>query len=215
MLANLRTDLALSFSNMYSGWILWNLFLALVPMLLSYWLFRWSTKPGTRFWWFVLGLYLVFLPNAPYLLTDIIHLIRGIGSGMISTWAAALIFIPLHLFAITLGFEAYVVSLINQAYYLKRQGWQRYTVPVELTVHALCALGVYLGRFLRFNSWDVVTAPGNLLVSTLNALTATRPIFVMVITFVILTVLYWVMKQLTIGLRLRSHYARLGEDGLI
>jgi uncharacterized membrane protein len=201
---------ALDTFNWYSGWIVWNLFLALIPLALSFWLFRRRSNARPFLWWLGAIVFIAFLPNAPYLLTDIIHLIRAIRSGF-SAWVIALIFIPMHLFAILSGFEAYVISLINQGHYLRRQGAGKWVMGSELLVHALCAVGVYLGRFRRFNSWDLVTDPGNILVTTFNDLTAKRPLAVIVITFVILTVLYWLMKQVTLGVGLRIQEARKAE----
>lgn len=203
---------ALSAFNRHSGWIIWNLFLAFIPLALSFWLFRQRTNSRSFLWWIGLIVFIAFLPNAPYLLTDIIHLIRAIRSGY-SVWIITLIFIPLHLFAILSGFEAYVVSLINQGHYLKRQGAEKFIVWAELITHVLSAIGVYLGRFRRFNSWDFVADPGNVLLVTANDLTAKRPLLVIVITFVVITVFYWLIKQVTLGLLLRIRYAHLGSDG--
>lgn len=284
-MASLLRDIATAFNNVYSGWILWNLFLALLPLLLSIWLFRpraartgWMAAgwgllgllgvvgllprlPRVRLgvaeelqeiasgdlalvlgllwlvvgviitvglglmgvrqrshrpwlWWVALVAFVAFLPNAPYVLTDIIHLIRGTSSGRIPIWVVTLVFIPLHLSAIVIGFEAYVLALLNLDVYLKRSGLRLLITPVELTMHTLCAVGIYLGRFLRFNSWDLVTEPSTVITSTLNGLTTKRPLAVMVVTFLILAMLYWLMKQITLGLALRVQYARAGKDVL-
>jgi len=284
-MASLLRDIATAFNNVYSGWILWNLFLALLPLALSLWLFRpravsgglmgvgwgrlgllggvglWPRLPRVRvgleaalqemargdlaivlgllwlvvgvtitaglglmgerrrshhpwLWWLALVAFVALLPNAPYVLTDIIHLIRGTSSGRIPIWVVTLVFIPLHLSAIAIGFEAYVLALLNLDVYLKRSGLRLLITPVELTMHALCAVGIYLGRFLRFNSWDLVTDPSTVITSTLNSLTTKRPLAVMGVTFLILAVLYWLMKQITLGLALRVQYARAGKDVL-
>lgn len=212
MVSALTSSLRAAFDNVYSGWILWNLFLAFIPLVLSFWLYRRHRVSRSIVWWIGFIVFIAFLPNAPYVLTDIIHLIRG--TDHVSTWLIALIFIPMHVFAILLGFEAYVVSLINQAYYLKRQGSGRFILASELLTHALCAIGIFLGRFRRYNSWDLVTDPDRILVATLDDLTSKLPLVVMIITFIILTVLYWVFKQITLGLALRVQYARAGKDVL-
>lgn len=201
-----------AFSGIYSGWILWNLFLAFIPLVLSFWLFRRQTNDRSLLWWLGWLVFIAFLPNAPYLLTDIIHLIRGTRVGY-ATWIIALVFIPLHIAAITSGFEAYVISLINQGHYLKRQGQRHLVLWSELAVHGLCAIGIFLGRFRRLNSWDLVTDPGNVLIATIDDLTAKLPLLVIVITFIVLTVLYWIMKQITLGLVLRFRQVR--HDRLI
>lgn len=286
MINSILTDIAPALNNVYSGWILWNLFLAFIPLLLSFRLFRpqalpqgglrlacllvgligvvglwpklpdlfnvWTslvidslrgdTKSLLRLGWFLLaagfafllarwgirlratqrawlwGLgvvaFFAFLPNAPYLLTDIIHLIRGISSGRLSTWVVALVFVPVHLTAILLGFEAYVISLLNLNYYLKYNGGKAFVLPVELLIHGLCALGVFLGRFIRLNSWDLVTDPLDVVMITLNTLTSKWPMAMIVLTFLIVTTLYWLMKQITLGLKLRLDYSRRGLDPL-
>jgi len=202
---------ALQSFDRHSGWIVWNLFLAFIPLALSFWLYRRRSDRRSPFWWLGFLVFIAFLPNAPYLLTDIIHLIRVVRSGY-SAWIVTLIFIPLHLFAILSGFEAYVVSLINQRHYLRRQGAKPYILASELLTHGLCAIGVYLGRFRRFNSWDFVTDPGNILLSALDDLTTKRPLFVIVIIFVVISILYWIFKEITLGLVLRFRYAHLDED---
>lgn len=204
---------ALDAFDRHSGWIIWNLFLAFIPLALSFWLFRRKTNSRSFLWWIGLIVFIAFLPNAPYLLTDIIHLIRATRT-VSSIWIIILIFIPLHLFAILSGFEAYVVSLINQGHYLKRQGAGKFVVWAELITHALSAIGVYLGRFRRFNSWDLVTEPDNVIHTAANDLTAKLPLAVIVITFVIITVFYWLIKQITLGLLLRIRYSHLGSNGL-
>lgn len=193
---------ALNAFDRYSGWIVWNLFLAFIPLALSFWLFRQRKRARLPLWWVIFLIYAAFLPNAPYLLTDIIHLIQAIRAGF-SAWIITLIFIPLHSFAILSGWEAYVISLINQSHYLRRQGAAKFVPYAELTTHALCAIGVYLGRFRRFNSWDFVTQPDILLVRTVDDLTAKRPLVVIGITFVVITVLYWLMREVTLAIFLR------------
>ncbi|MBW4580578.1 MAG: DUF1361 domain-containing protein [Tildeniella nuda ZEHNDER 1965/U140] len=196
-----------AFSGVYSGWILWNLFLAFIPLVLSFWLFRRRTIDRSALWWLGWIVFIAFLPNAPYLLTDIIHLIRGTRAGY-ATWIIALVFIPLHIAAITSGFEAYVVALINQGHYLKQQGQRHLVLWSELAMHGLCAIGIFLGRFRRYNSWDLVTDPGNVLIATMDDLTAKLPLLVIFITFIGLTILYWIMKQITLGLVLRFRQIR-------
>jgi uncharacterized membrane protein len=202
---------AIAALDAHSRWMLWNLFLAFIPLLLSLFLFRWHRGSRTVLWWLALLVFIAFLPNAPYLLTDIIHLIRATRSGY-SAWVLVVFVIPIHVTAIFLGIEAYVLSVLNQGYYLRRQGVGKFLIPAELLIHVLCAIGVYLGRFIRFNSWDLVTRPDMVLLTTLNEVTSERPLIVMGVTFVMLTVCYWLLKQLTIGMLLRIRYARQGRD---
>jgi uncharacterized membrane protein len=188
--------------NRYNQWIAWNLFLAFIPLVISFYLFRKPSTQRSPLWWVGLAVYIAFLPNAPYVLTDIIHLIEATWATP-SLWKVTFFYIPIHLGAIFLAFEAYVVSLINQSFYLRRIGLKQYIFRAELLTHILCAVGIYLGRFVRLNSWDIVTAPKNVALVTLNELTGKGPLAVMVVTAIILAILYWLMKQVTIGILLR------------
>ncbi|MGC1309543.1 MAG: DUF1361 domain-containing protein [Phormidesmis sp.] len=194
--------------------IIWWLALGMISLAMSAFLFKRKKSRRTALWWLGLVAFIAFLPNAPYVLTDIIHLIRATSYGVIRVWVVALVFIPLHTAAILLSFEAYTLSIINLAYYLKQKGNGRFILPTELLIHALSAIGIYLGRFVRLNSWDVATSPTSVLMTTLNALTTKRPAAVVLVTFIILAVLYWVMKQITLGIKLRIYYSKQGIDAL-
>ncbi|MBD2566912.1 DUF1361 domain-containing protein [Anabaena lutea] len=178
-------------------WMTWNLFLAFVPLALSIWLFR--TKRGRSWvWWLGFLAFYAFLPNAPYLLTDVIHLIDDIRR-IPSIWIITLVLIPVYLLVILSGFEAYVISLINLGYYLHRIGKSKWIFGVELITHALCAVGIYWGRFLRFNSWDFITQPDAILTKGVEELFGKQPLVIMTITFVVLWGLYWLMKRITLA----------------
>ena len=185
--------------------IIWNSILAFIPLFLSIWLFR-KARERSVVWWIVFLVFIAFLPNAPYVLTDIVHVIDFTRQGY-SVWIITLVVIPQYLIFILAGFEAYVISLINMGHYLKKNGRGKYIIWVELITHALCAVGIYLGRFKRFNSWDFVANPEYLARSLLN-LVDKKPFLVMVITFVILTVLYWLMKQITLSIGFRISYKK-------
>lgn len=178
-------------------WMTWNLFLAFIPLALSVWLFR---RQGGRsgVWWLGFLSFYAFLPNAPYLLTDIIHLIHDIRR-VPSIWIITLVLIPVYLVVILGGFEAYVISLINLGYYLHRIGKTKWIFTVELITHILCAVGIYWGRFLRFNSWDFITQPDAILTKGLEEILSKQPLIIITITFIILWGLYWLMNRVTLG----------------
>jgi uncharacterized membrane protein len=186
--------------------ILWNSFLAFIPLVLSVWLFRWAHS-RSLVWWIVLIIFLAFLPNAPYVLTDIIHLIDLIREGF-PTWIVTLVLIPQYFLFILAGFEAYVMALINLGYYLERQGLDPYIVGVELVTHLLCAIGIYIGRFQRFNSWDFVAQPHALAQTMVEDFTRRFPLLVVIITFAILVILYWLMKQINLGIVTRFNTSK-------
>ncbi|MBR8829573.1 MAG: hypothetical protein N5P05_001481 [Chroococcopsis gigantea SAG 12.99] len=188
--------------NYSNGLIAWNLFLAFIPLVLSLWLFRTrSHKPGWL-WWGVFLVFIAFLPNAPYVLTDVIHLIQLI-EYRLSVWLVTLILIPQYTLFLLLGFQAYAISLINLGYYIEKTKYKAYLPLIELTLHALCAIGIYLGRFQRYNSWDFITQPHAVVFSVFDNFTSKYPLLIMVITTGVLAGLYWIVKQADLGIAMR------------
>ena len=199
----IRSWLEASFVALSSGFarILWNLFLAYIPVFLSVWLFRWSSR-RSPVWWVIFAIFIAFLPNAPYILTDIIHYIWLIQKRIpdsIIIFAVT----PQYLIFLIGGFQAYVMSLLNLEFYLTKIGQEKSIFAVQILIHFLSAIGIYLGRFLRFNSWDFVTQPDELAETLARDLSHKQPVLAISITFIILLGLYWITKQINLGLVLR------------
>ncbi len=149
-------------------------------------------------WWLGLLMFILFLPNAPYVLTDLIHLIADLQRDY-SAWTITLAVIPQYIIFIVIGLEAYVLSLIYLNDYLRQKDWENLWIwRTECILHGLCAIGIYLGRFLRFNSWDVITQPKFLLTSTAGHLLGLRPWCVIIVTFLVLSIIYTALKHLNL-----------------
>src|SRR5215207_7352176 len=119
-----------------SRWMTWNLLLAVIPAALAVVVFR-HRGPRTGLWWTGAALCALFLPNAPYVITDLVHL-RGDVLRAGSDFAVIAGVLPVYAAFMGLG---------------RRRG------TTELATHAVCALGVVLGRVARLNSWEPVTEP--------------------------------------------------------
>jgi uncharacterized membrane protein len=131
----------------------WNLTLAAVPAVLALVLFRRQARAGVA-WWIGVGVFVAFLPNAPYVLTDVKHYAFDVA--MHGRHDA----ITHYLVLFGAGLAAYVVSMWRCTRFLALRGASAsVVVAVNLAACGLCAVGVYLGRVGRFNSWDLVRAP--------------------------------------------------------
>lgn len=131
--------------------LVWNLFLAIIPYTITSYLKEQNQiSRFTLFLWFI-G-WLLFLPNAPYIVTDLIHLQL---SPMKIIWYDALTIIS---FATT-GLLLFYFSLGDMKKLIEQNF--NFTIPkyIEFGVLFLSSFGVYLGRFLRFNSWDIIKNP--------------------------------------------------------
>lgn len=134
----------------------WNLFLAWVPFVLSLGIAAVHRRGGPRLLLWVLGAgWLLFLPNAPYILTDFIHLGRV---GGVPLWFDAALLGTFAGTGLALGLASLlVIHRVVEARSGRVVGW-----VVAVSSLVLSAIGVYLGRFPRFNSWNVVTDPHSL-----------------------------------------------------
>ncbi|MEM9077661.1 MAG: DUF1361 domain-containing protein [Bacteroidota bacterium] len=140
----------IAMNTFFYSFLLWNLFLAAVPYILSQAIlfnFHWKTPKVLEYglW----GIWLLLLPNAPYLITDLIHLHNDY-----SNWVWFDLFM-MFVFASN-GVVLFLLSL-----------WDFFTFHEvnnrkHLLVILICFLsgyGIYTGRFLRFNSWDILLRP--------------------------------------------------------
>ncbi|HJX70917.1 MAG TPA: DUF1361 domain-containing protein [Bacteroidales bacterium] len=136
--------------------LIWNLFLAYIPFFLSrtmknnYQL----QKPGLlslsiAFTW------LIFFPNAPYILTDFFHLQEREG---VPLWFDLIIIALFAWNGLIIGF----LSLKDMQQMIAIKYGEKYGWTFTLLVILLGSFGIYIGRYLRYNSWDVFLAPYSL-----------------------------------------------------
>jgi len=150
-LLTLRTIIQWRIQHLY---LPWNLLLAWLPLLLAVWSLRLGHRWGWRRWqpWAVATVWLLFLPNAPYILTDLVHL----GKKTDHRFWVDLILILLF------AWPAFLVGCISLRLMHREVaraanewiGWL-----FALAACGLAGVGVYIGRFERWNSWDVLTNP--------------------------------------------------------
>jgi len=145
--------------------LLWNLLLAWIPLvfaLVAYDRYRRGTPlarlvPAIVAW-------LLFLPNAPYIFTDFIHLAAAPRTPL---WFDGTVLSAFSWTGVLLGFVSlYLVHAVVRHRFGPRAGW-----ATALAALALTSAGVYLGRFLRWNSWDLVVRPGRRLAEVAPRLT--------------------------------------------
>jgi uncharacterized membrane protein len=145
-----------------NSWMVWNLWLALVPAVLALILFRPSLRRGAT-WWLGAAVFVAFLPNAPYVITDVVHLPPDLRAASPST-AMTMGVLGAYAAFIVIGFAAYAFSVLRLVGYLRANGVDRIgLIAAELSVHVLATIGIVLGRMFRFNSWDLIAQPGEVL----------------------------------------------------
>ena len=153
-------------STVYFG-LQWNLFLAWLPMLGALVAYNLAKRGGRRAWPLILpflALWLLFFPNAPYILTDFIH-IRPVGD--VPLWYDLILVVTYALTGVFLG----LVSLYLMQSLVRRAFGAVISWAFTLVVLFSTGFGVYLGRFPRWNSWDLLTDPKPLLLDIWSRIT--------------------------------------------
>lgn len=140
--------------------LIWNLFLAWIPywisMALEYLPKKWMDVPMLLAW-------LVFLPNAPYIVTDLLH----VGyHPPVPIWYDTMLIFSFAWTGLLLGY----LSLLDVQKYLEKNVGRNWSAVLVWSAIILCAFGVYLGRYQRWNTWDILTQPYQLFMEIMAVL---------------------------------------------
>jgi len=173
--------------------LVWNLFLAWLPLGFAALANRLPVVQRKQ--WLAIGLtatWLLFFPNAPYILTDLFHLHPRTG---VPYWFDLLIILSFAVNGLLVGLVSLfeIHSLLNRRF----KPW----VGWSLVGAALVAggFGIYLGRFLRWNSWDILKAPEALLQDVLQPILhpfANKEVIAMTMGFAaFMGLCYWVIRS--------------------
>lgn len=147
------------------GFLIWNLFLAWIPFLISYVTYTavlnrrqvLMLAPVVAFFW------LIFFPNAPYILTDFQHLAGNWRE--VPVWFDVMLLIWFSFTGLMLGMTSlFMMQEIIRREFGRWAGWGLVAV-----VAGLSSAGVYVGRFLRWNSWDIFSNPAGMAQYTLQS----------------------------------------------
>lgn len=149
-----------TFRVIYTGQLLfsflvWNLFLAFMPYAISTWLVknpRQQTKIGR---WLMYLAWLLFIPNSFYILTDLFHLDMN---SKLPLWFDLALLLSFAWSGLSLGIQ----SIRQMELLFTRTTGNTSGIYFTLPVVLLNALGIYVGRYLRYNSWDVISDPFSL-----------------------------------------------------
>lgn len=182
--------------SLYYVFLIWNIFLAFIP----YWVSHLFVKKGRSnilstllfFSW------LIFLPNAFYIITDLIHLKK---ETIVPVWYDVIIIFSSALLGLILAF----ISLFKTEEFLILKFGEKKTQLIIPVLLFLAAFGVYLGRFLRWNSWDIIQNPLGLVSSIterfIYPFEHLRTWSLTIILFTLFYILYLAIKKLPVYLK--------------
>lgn len=161
LISCLFSILLVSFRIIYTGRLMfsslvWNLLLAFIPYFISKRLMK--LLYNKRRWVFLIGVFvwLLFIPNSFYIITDLFHLDMNVGMPL---WFDLALLLSFAWNGLLLG----IVSVRHMEKLFESFYNNRFDLLFVFPVMLLNALGVYIGRYLRFNSWDIIANPFQLI----------------------------------------------------
>lgn len=175
-------------NSLFFGFLIWNLFLAYVPYFISS-IIKEKMQNSSKFKLIIaLFVWLIFLPNAPYIITDFIHLNHA---------KANLVWLDIFiLFAFSsTGLILAITSLIDVYKIINKKRNLQYANYFSISATFLCGFGIYLGRFLRFNSWDIITSPISIIKKSLLSINDPKTWFITISFGSFLFILFIISKS--------------------
>jgi uncharacterized membrane protein len=183
----------------------WNLFLAWIPLLIALRLRTQMLTGSYNRLYYLSGLllWLLFLPNAPYIITDLLHLQVNTG---VPIWFDSILIFSFAMGGLQTGlYSMYVAHQIINRLWNERVGWLAIAFSVLLS-----SFGIFLGRFQRWNSWDVFTNPVRLVTDCLQQ--TTNPMAVkMTLAFTCLLLCFYLLFVSLIHLKMYESTPRYKE----
>ena len=184
----------------YYLFLVWNLFLAWIPFVISS---GFAKVLHSKAWIQALLFccWLAFFPNALYIITDLIHLEK---ESTVPKWFDAVLLFSSSVVGLIMAF----ISLYRVENFLKERVHQKLHSVLIVLILFMGSFGVYLGRFLRWNSWDIVSNPLQLLVSIVERIISpfdhVQTWSVTIILTIFFYLLYIAIKKLPVYLKQTS-----------
>jgi uncharacterized membrane protein len=180
------------FSNkIFFMFMFWNLFLAFIPWFIAS-IILYKKYLNKFLLTFLVLLWLLFFPNAPYVLTDILHLGKGYS---VPRWFDLILLLSYGFTGMLYGFISLniIEELMKSVYKI------RFTGMISIVLIYISCFGIYLGRFVRFNSWDIFTIPNEIFINVYTRIInpfehPTAWIFTLLFG-TLLNIIYWSYKN--------------------
>lgn len=148
--------LMVGFRILYTGegmfaFLIWNLFLAYLPYGLSTFIEKRDKQLSKPKLILLLIVWVLLIPNSFYIITDLFHLHKR---DVIPLWYDLALIMSFAWNGLIIG-----ILSVRQIEKTLQSRWQINEWLFVVPLMYLNALGIFIGRYLRFNSWDVVTNP--------------------------------------------------------
>jgi len=189
----------LSINGYPLSFVVWNIFLAVLAVLIArYTVKLWRAQKN----WLAAVLsavWLAFLPNTAYLMTDARHIIGYCPIGSYGNVCAENAWMVLLFFAYAaIGWPAYVLALRPMVTLVKERFSLQAAAYFTVLMSLLSSLGLLIGLVNRFNIWELVTRPLEILSAAYHYISEPKAMFNLLMVFLCLLFLYWAGERIFI-----------------
>jgi uncharacterized membrane protein len=197
-------------------WMIWNAALALIPVILSFFFFKRAEQPRPIIrdltFFFEIVFVLLFLPNAPYIATDLVHFLETVRTGDVSLWKLLGTQLPIYVIFVLFGLTCYSFTVDRVVYAIRMRLGRSSALVALFVIPLLCSIGVYLGRVARYNSWDILVDPTGVIQSSTTVLDQSKIAKVLISMWFGLIVIHQVYRTFHDGVRTRMAAYRAALD---
>ena len=176
--------------NITYGFLIWNIFLGAIPLFIS---LNLNNAIKKNLQWIMFAVWLIFFPNALYIITDLVHLKER---HPVPLWFDIILIIS----AASNGLFFAYISLCRVELFLRSKFNNKKTELILFTSLFLGSFGVYIGRFLRWNSWDILMNPSGLAFEVLqhvfNPFQHPRTWSMTIILTLFFSIFYFIIKKI-------------------
>jgi len=172
--------------------LIWNIFLAIIPWIISSLLVVYPKLRKRYFIFLPAGiLWILFIPNTFYIITDLFHLNY---KNLAPVWYDFMLIFTFAWAGIMLGFTS-----IKDFEIILYEKINKKIVPIFITlILFLISFGIYLGRFLRWNSWNIINEPANLFYDITHRITNPfshpKTWGITILAGILLNIIWWSFK---------------------
>jgi uncharacterized membrane protein len=174
------------------NWMTFNIFLAIVPVFTGWLLYLAKRRIVQMLYGLI---WFVFLPNSIYLFTDLINLINQwnkVGG------PERLVFLFQYGILVFFGFITYILALYPFELFLSRFKFHKDSINstnIIIIINFIIGFGITLGRVERLNSWDLISAPMNVVKSSINIITSYELLILTILFGLFGNFLYFLFKK--------------------
>lgn len=170
-------------------WMSFNIILAFAGVVFGY--LMQSRHPVLKITFLIL--WLLFVPNTIYLSTDLIHLPEQVNQ---LGWSSRIILLTQYLVLTSLGVLTFLIAMrLFEKILPKKKDKSMQKLIIALTIY-LIAFGVVLGRIHRTNSWDIFTAPQDVISSSMTLLNSPQTLLIIFLFGTLVNLIYFGLKSI-------------------